>query len=108
MRLKPNFKPSIGKILFSIVITIAWIIYNILTSPRVMCKCLLPNDSLELCEILYYLMPIKNYVCCNCASILHLIIQIIIYIIIPFIIAYVIFALIYSLTPRRHKHGVYR
>lgn len=107
MRLKPNFKPTIGKIIFSAIITILWLIYSIIKTVKVNCDCSFFKGE-SLCHTFYLLMPVKNYVCCGCATLLHLIIQIIIYIIVPFIIAYLVYTLIYSLMPRKHKHGVYR
>lgn len=107
MRLKPNFKPSIEKIIFSVLITILWWLYNLYTTEKVLCKCN-PESIIKLCNIYYQLIPIKNNICCSCATLTHLLIQYLIYIIIPFIISYIVFTLLYSLLPRKHKHGRYR
>ncbi|MBR9704151.1 hypothetical protein GOV12_01975 [Candidatus Pacearchaeota archaeon] len=106
MKLKPNFKPTIKKVLFSILVTVLWIIFNILTVKKANCDCILFNAS-KTCMTIYKFIPIKNYICCNCASILHLLLQILIFIIIPFLIAYIVYTLTYSLIPRKHKKGVY-
>ncbi|MEM0465493.1 MAG: hypothetical protein QXW97_02210 [Candidatus Pacearchaeota archaeon] len=107
MLLKPNFKPTYKKVIFSTSITIIWIVYNILTAKKIKCECSLLTEN-RLCYFYYLLIPIKNYVCCKCAPLLHLIIQIIIYIIIPFLIAYIVFTLVYALIPKKHKRGIYR
>jgi hypothetical protein len=107
MRLKPDFRPSIKKIIFSIILTITWIIYNIFTTERVLCKC---NPELinRLCNSYYLLLPIKNNICCDCASLSDIISQYLLYILIPFIVGYIVFTLLDSLLPKKHKIGVYR
>ena len=92
MNWKEFFKPTKGKILFSIIATVIRIIL-LSRGPRELCKCFL--GGFEGCTDYYSFLILKNIIGCHCTCIPlnTVLIQYLTQILIPFAVSYIIYSL---------------